>query len=34
MFEGKFKNNKRHGIGRFTWALSMECYEGQWKDDR
>ena len=32
LYEGQFKNNKRHGYGRVIY--SSYCYIGQWEKDR
>ena len=32
LYEGQFRNNKRHGYGRVIY--SSYCYIGQWENDR
>ena len=31
IYEGEFKNGKRHGQGTYTWS-DGEVYVGNWKD--
>jgi len=33
MYEGKFDEGQRSGLGRFIWARTSEKYEGEWKHD-
>ena len=30
---GKWKNSKRHGLGKMIWPARGISYEGEWKDD-
>jgi hypothetical protein len=32
-YVGEFKDNKKNGNGKFTWA-NVECYVGAWKDNK
>jgi len=32
LYEGEWKNNQRHGIGRFVWT-NNDRYLGEWKED-
>ncbi|XP_040212738.1 radial spoke head 10 homolog B-like [Rana temporaria] len=32
LYEGQWKNNKLHGVGRMRWIISNEEYIGQWEN--
>jgi hypothetical protein len=34
VYEGRWLNNKRHGLGRMCWNTRGEVYTGAWKDDK
>jgi hypothetical protein len=33
MYQGEWKDDKKHGKGKYTYA-SGNVYEGEWKDDK
>ncbi|KAL7490407.1 hypothetical protein ACHAWT_000009 [Skeletonema menzelii] len=34
VYEGEWKDDKKHGNGTYKWATGTSYYEGEWKGDK